>query len=121
MNSSQTIPVSTVKRGRGRPKGSRNKAKHHGPIRRNPPRGASYNPIRDIPDLSLPVYAEEFATQYTPPFPSGNRRTSLRRLGRRRYDGCPHQDRDRPAREEVVEVAPILRRCSSHGLHLRFD
>ncbi|KAE8217380.1 hypothetical protein CF326_g9463 [Tilletia indica] len=64
MNSSQTIPDSTVKRGRGRPKGSRNKAKHHGPIRRNPPRGASYNPIRDMPDLSLPVYAEEFATRH---------------------------------------------------------
>ncbi|KAE8236522.1 hypothetical protein A4X13_0g9125 [Tilletia indica] len=64
MNSSQNIPVSTVKRGRGRPKGSRNKAKHHGPIRRNPPRGASYNPIRDMPGLSLPVYAEEFATRH---------------------------------------------------------
>ncbi|KAE8244138.1 hypothetical protein A4X13_0g6802 [Tilletia indica] len=33
-------------------------------MRRNPPRGASYNPIRDMPDLSLPVYSEEFATRH---------------------------------------------------------
>ncbi|KAE8237168.1 hypothetical protein A4X13_0g8886 [Tilletia indica] len=62
MNSSQTIPDSTVKRGRGRPKGSRNKPKHHAPTRRNAPRLASYNPIRDMPELSLPAYNEEFAS-----------------------------------------------------------
>ncbi|KAE8220009.1 hypothetical protein CF319_g6408 [Tilletia indica] len=62
MNSSQTIPVPTVKRGRGRPKGSRNKPKHHAPIRRNAPRLATYNPIRDMPELSLPAYNEEFAS-----------------------------------------------------------